>query len=139
MASATAPPSRASLIAHFQSVAQSHHQNYDPSHDYHHIQRVVSLSLLIARSLSPAPDTLVIHLAALAHDLIDAKYLPPGSSITAAEHLAEHWKGFERVISAEQRGLVERVVDNVSYSKEVKRLKAGEETEWHRSCRELHW
>lgn len=81
----------------------------------------------------------MVHLAALAHDLIDAKYLPAGSTTTAAEHLAPHWKGFETVISAEQRETVERVVDNVSYSKEVKRIKAGEETEWHRTCGELHW
>ncbi|ORY77249.1 hypothetical protein BCR35DRAFT_292314 [Leucosporidium creatinivorum] len=135
---ASSVPSPATLIAHFEAIARAHHSNYDPSHDYHHITRVVSFSLLLSRSLPSPVDSLVIHLSALAHDLIDKKYLPPGSTLTAAEHLAPHWKGFEEIISAEQRALVERIVDNVSYSKEVKRIKNGEETEWHRSCRELH-
>ena len=42
-------------------------------------------------------------------------------------------------VSEERRRLVEEVVGNVSYSKEVKRVGKGEETEWHRSCQELHW
>lgn len=48
-----------------------------------------------------------------------------------AEHGAE--------MSEERRRLVERIVDNVSYSKEVKRIAAGGQTEWHLSCVELHW
>ena len=44
-------------------------------------------------------------------------------------------------ITPEQRRLVERIVDNVSYSKEVKRMRGelGGITEWHQTCRELHW
>lgn len=139
--------STSALISHFEATARSHHSQYDCSHDIHHIQRVVAQSLSICRSInasdpsstSPKGDEVVVHLAALAHDLIDKKYLPPGSSVTAAEHLAPLWVGHEEVITEEQRRLVERIVDNVSYSKEVKRIAKGEETDWHRECRELHW
>ena len=43
------------------------------------------------------------------------------------------------VISEERKRLVERVVESVSYSNEVKRLKEGKQTEWHETCLELHW
>ena len=142
------------LVAHFEETARSHHLNYDSSHDFYHIQRVVAQSLSICWSInaesgsssadsssssSPKVDELVVHLAALAHDLIDKKYLPAGSSVTASEHLAPLWKGHEAVITEDQRRTVEQIVDNVSYSKEVKRIARGEETDWHKDCRELHW
>lgn len=143
--------SSAALIAHFEGIAQAHHANYDSSHTFDHVQRVLRLSLAICASLNAVPSssdsvsappacaTLVVHLAAVAHDLVDKKYLPSGSTLTAEEHLKPLWVGYEEVITEEQRRLVERIVDNVSYSKEVKRLKNGEETEWHRTCKELHW
>lgn len=137
--------STSALISHFEETARVHHARYDCSHDIHHIQRVVAQSLSICRSInassssSPKVDELVVHLAALAHDLIDKKYLPRGSSVTAAEHLAPLWTEYEDVISEEQRRLVEQIVDNVSYSKEVKRIALSGQTQWHLTCLELHW
>jgi uncharacterized protein len=128
-----------SLLAAAEAVARAHHSKYDPSHDFHHITRVRATALSIARSLPTSPDLLVVELAALFHDLIDAKYLPKGVSVTAEEHLQEFWKGWEEQVTREQQVLVARIVDNVSYSKEIKRAKAGLDTEWHRTCLELHW
>ena len=45
----------------------------------------------------------------------------------------------EHNISPEQREVIMKIIDNVSYSKEKKRIAAGLETKWHRTCVELHW
>ncbi|GAA5977266.1 hypothetical protein JCM10908_004914 [Rhodotorula pacifica] len=137
------------LIRAAELRAQAHHAQYDPSHDFYHVDRVRRLALSIAHSHSRDDsldvDVLVIELAALFHDLIDAKYLPKegGPAPTARTTLAPFWQRHDNavdspVVDEERRRLVERIVENVSYSKEVKRIKAGEETEWHRACRELH-
>ena len=129
-----------------EQLARTHHARYDPSHDFHHVTRVRGLAIAIARSVSAADpsaqvDLLVVELAALAHDLLDKKYLPIGRVPTPREHLDEHlWTGLSQDdVSDDPRRLVERVVDNVSYSKEVKRIANGDQTEWHLSCLELHW
>ena len=141
------------LILSAQRLATSHHAPYDPSHDIYHVSRVTSLSLLIAHSLpsSDSLDLLVINLAALFHDLLDKKYLT--HSQTPKERLEAFW-GENREVEFEQerKRLVERIVENVSYSKEVKRGKRieemgererteeeKEEQEWWESCKELHW
>ncbi|GAA5889314.1 hypothetical protein JCM8208_007838 [Rhodotorula glutinis] len=127
-----------------EQLARTHHARYDPSHDFHHVTRVRGLALAIARSLVAADpssqvDLLVVELAALAHDFLDQKYTS-GPVSTPREHLDEHlWTGLtDDDVSHDQRRLVERIVDNVSYSKEVKRINNGEQTEWHLSCLELH-
>lgn len=128
-----------SLLAAAEALARAHHAQYDSSHDFHHAHRVRLQSLLIARSLPSSPDLLVVELSALFHDLLDAKYLPAGTRTTPRELLGPFWAERGEGVSEERRRLVEEVVGNVSYSKEVKRVGKGEETEWHRSCQELHW
>lgn len=135
------PHMAARVVLAAEAVARAHHARYDPSHDFHHITRVRGLALAIARSLAPQqqPDPVVVELAALFHDLLDKKYLPEPIP-TAREHLAPFWDEHGRTdVSDEQRRLVERIVENVSYSKEVKRIAAGQQTEWHLTCPELHW
>ncbi|GAA6017046.1 hypothetical protein JCM10207_001467 [Rhodosporidiobolus poonsookiae] len=134
------PPSHPAVLA-AESLARAHHAHYDPSHDFHHVHRVTLLALSIARSLPPPSslDLLVVHLSALLHDLLDKKYLPAGASASARDRFESLWAPFSQdELSDEQRRLVERVVENVSYSKEVRRIQNGEETEWHSECRELH-
>jgi hypothetical protein len=129
------------LLAASHALAEAHHAQYDSSHDIHHVNRVVSLSLALARTL-PAVDLLVVELAARFHDLLDAKYMPAGVPVPSArDHLRSFWDAndTEGETSGEQRALVEKVMENVSYSKEVKRIKAGAVTDWHRECLELHW
>ncbi|KAK3360180.1 hypothetical protein B0T25DRAFT_515538 [Lasiosphaeria hispida] len=57
-------------------------QNYDASHDWNHIQRVVGLARYIySKSENQADlDLRIIHLAALLHDVGDHKYLPPSAA-----------------------------------------------------------
>lgn len=139
----------AALVAAAQLRAQAHHKQYDPSHDFYHVDRVRRLALAIAHSLHGV-DLLVVELAALFHDLIDAKYLPKNApKPTARETLDPFWSQHDdddddddadhQILNEERRRLIERIVDNVSYSKEVKRIAAGQQTEWHLSCLELHW
>lgn len=132
------------LLRAASELAQNHHRQYDSSHDYFHVRRVTNLALAIASlSISSAagegPDLLVVTLAALFHDLLDAKYLPADAKQTTAQsHLAPFWGSVESSITEEQKRLVERITENVSYTKEVARGKEGE-TDWHRTCVELHW
>lgn len=133
----------AALVAAAQLRAQEHHQQYDPSHDFYHVDRVRRLALAIAHSLDGV-DLLVVELAALFHDLIDAKYLPkdapkPSARDTLDPFWSRHDDQDRHIVDEERRRLVERIVDNVSYSKEVKRIAAGQQTEWHFSCLEVHW
>lgn len=132
----------AALVAAAQVRAQEHHRQNDPSHDFYHVDRVRRLALAIAHSLDGV-DCLVVELAALFHDLIDAKYLPKNApKPTARQTLDPFWSRHDddrQILDEERRRLVERIVDNVSYSKEVKRIAAGQQTEWHLSCLELHW
>ncbi|KAK0658915.1 hypothetical protein QBC41DRAFT_262718 [Cercophora samala] len=69
------------LILSVTSYVKDYMKNYDASHDFAHIQRVVSLAHHIYSSLSPseqsALDLKTIHLAALLHDVGDRKYLLP--------------------------------------------------------------
>ncbi|GAA5995687.1 hypothetical protein JCM11641_003205 [Rhodosporidiobolus odoratus] len=134
----SASPAKPAILIAAQHLAQTHHANYDPSHDLHHVQRVRLLSLSIARSLSPQPDLLVVELAALFHDLLDTKYLPPRASTKARDVLKGFWEQHGHQVEDDRRTLTEKVVENVSYSKEKKRISEGKQTEWHETCTELH-
>ncbi|PWN98000.1 hypothetical protein FA09DRAFT_330158 [Tilletiopsis washingtonensis] len=124
----------------------------DPSHDWHHVHRVRQLSLALSRcsSLSAPPDLLVLELAALFHDVADAKYAVPGTS--ASSVLGPFFEEWTHVVTPDQRRLVERICANVSWSKDEKRRRARaqaeargeeesglekEEREWRETCPEL--
>jgi uncharacterized protein len=130
----------------------SHHSKYDPSHDIQHVYRVVSLSLLIAKSIpsSSSIDLLAVTFSALVHDLLDKKYLPlQSTSATGFTRLESFWsnideQGWRVVIGEERRRLIEQIMENVSYSKEVKRLARRRSSDaiddvWFNTCLELHW
>lgn len=77
---------------------------------------------------------LVIELAALFHDLFDAKYTSVNSdhNLDVSSWLRAH------DISESQTSLITNIIANVSYSKEIVLRKNGEWTSWHKSCVELH-
>ncbi|CAL00848.1 hypothetical protein CBS115989_1543 [Aspergillus niger] len=116
----------------FLSVAkavQNHMKNYDASHDFFHILRVLALSQNIlsaeynARSLTngvqTSYDPTVVLLSALLHDVNDKKYAPPaieGQQQTSKVTLVLQQAG----ASAALIDQVEEVVNHVSYSTEVK-------------------
>jgi uncharacterized protein len=79
-------------------------------------------------------DLLVIELAALFHDIHDSKYekLNNADGIDLVPWMSQHG------VSERQSSLIVAIVNNVSYSKEVKRRGTPAWTEWHDTCIELH-
>ena len=118
----------AALIPKVSAFVENYMSNYDGSHDFNHIRRVVGLAHLIYKEINAQKgespmfdeqedlDLHVITLAALLHDVGDKKYLLPGQegntlvlstllSFGAPEELAVK---------------VQRIVLGVSYSSEIK-------------------
>ena len=97
-------------------------QNYDPSHDFSHVERVVSLAKKIALSeTEKSPDMLVVELAALLHDVGDFKYSD------GVKTCREIIGAFLRSISCEN-DIAEKVifiVENVSFRRELEQIKSG--------------
>ncbi|KAF2478633.1 hypothetical protein BDY17DRAFT_258301 [Neohortaea acidophila] len=95
---------------------------FDASHDFNHILRVEALANHILREEQRENpdkefDNQTIVLAALLHDVGDAKYVQPGES---AEHMIDQVlqkHGCPPALIAK----VALIVEHVSYSKEVKR------------------
>ncbi|KAF9098439.1 hypothetical protein BGX29_008221 [Mortierella sp. GBA35] len=105
---------------------------YDPSHDWLHVDRVRRQALKIAKeesSQGKVIDIELVELAALFHDIGDAKFhkegQPTGREIVMA-FLAKH--------DYAKADIVAKIVENVSFRKEL----AGVKNEWAESCIELH-
>ncbi|RAL09160.1 HD domain-containing protein [Aspergillus homomorphus CBS 101889] len=113
----------------FESVAEAvlqHMSQYDASHDFQHILRVVALSskILAAEFETESerhewyrPD--LILLSALLHDVNDKKYAPPASASgeqTSKVAIVLRQAG----VSEDEIEHVEEVVNHVSYSTEIK-------------------
>ncbi|KAH6631118.1 hypothetical protein B0J18DRAFT_488814 [Chaetomium sp. MPI-SDFR-AT-0129] len=72
------------LVQAVKEHVKTYMQNYDASHSWDHIERVVTMAHnLYARSDAAFRDSVdlrVVHLAALLHDVGDHKYLQPGEN-----------------------------------------------------------
>ncbi|RSH90448.1 hypothetical protein EHS25_001053 [Saitozyma podzolica] len=75
-----ADTARAELIGRAEALVKAHMAQYDPSHDWAHVDRVRKTAMRIARSLNPEPDLLVVELAALFHDMADGMSAPYSST-----------------------------------------------------------
>jgi uncharacterized protein len=104
-----------SLISKVKDYVKAYMANYDPSHDYNHIRRVVHLAHRI-QAETPGTSRDIVTLSALLHDVGDKKYLKPGEdssrlvfdvlcSMDASDALAEK---------------VQAICLGVSYSSEIK-------------------
>ncbi|KAI1380759.1 hypothetical protein F4677DRAFT_197131 [Hypoxylon crocopeplum] len=107
-----------SLVISVTEYVRSYMSNYDGSHDFNHIERVVGLAKYIhAHSPEISPqDRQVVVLSALLHDVGDKKYLKPNEdastlvyelllSLGASDQLAKR---------------VQTICLGVSYSSEIK-------------------
>jgi uncharacterized protein len=103
------------LTAKVENFVRDHMEQFDGSHDFAHIQRVVQLSLRIAceeEKLRPGMlDHHLIHLAALMHDVNDRKYNSE-FSVSVSEHLKR--LGCDESLSHS----VDAIVSHVSFTKE---------------------
>ncbi|POR32866.1 Uncharacterized protein TPAR_06934, partial [Tolypocladium paradoxum] len=73
------------LIARVTDYVKAYMANYDGSHDFNHIQRVLRLALHI-QARTPSTSRPVVTLCALLHDVGDKKYLQPGEDAARAIH-----------------------------------------------------
>jgi uncharacterized protein len=123
------------------------HANSNP------VRRVRRTALRLARSLSSndstgaAPDLLTVELSALLHDVLDKKYVPPESYGHDARAFFEPF--FRRAAAAASGAALDlqadgradaivRIVENVSWSNELRLRANGEWGPWHETCVELH-
>lgn len=110
-----------SLIDQVRSYVEKYMNNFDPSHDYTHIQRVLKLAKVIEARETSSDSTIrynsdVITLASLLHDVGDHKYLSVGEDgETMVEQLLLRLNA-DAALAVE----VQAIVNHVSYSKEKK-------------------
>jgi uncharacterized protein len=94
--------------------------DYDCSHDFEHVKRVLGLALHIASQQpadKPAPDLLVVALAALLHDVDDRKYrdLKAGAATNPMAQLRERDD-----VTQQTKDSVAAICQAVSWSTEMK-------------------
>ncbi|KAI1809028.1 HD domain-containing protein [Poronia punctata] len=106
------------LIKTVTEYVEAYMANYDGSHDFNHIQRVLALAKHIhANTPNPSErDPLVVELSALLHDVGDKKYLKPGEDASSlVRDLLVSYGATEEVANK-----VQTVCLGVSYSSEIK-------------------
>lgn len=128
-------PSEALLITCTKAAVEAYmsHPRFDASHDYTHVQRVLSLAehiLSVERTSNPSQsyNTTVVILAALLHDVQDRKYLVApttgGDFVTKTDSTKVVTGAEEMLLGLDcPRNLastVQAIVDCVSYTKECR-------------------
>ncbi|KAI8333154.1 hypothetical protein BC941DRAFT_358188 [Chlamydoabsidia padenii] len=115
-------------------------KSFDPSHDVHHIERVRGLAMVLAQDYLDRGEQLdleIVELAALCHDVGDAKYYQgdiKGGDIVSS-FLTE--QGYD----TERAAWVARIVDHVGFRKELAWNDTKDdpsEVDWRNHCLELH-
>ncbi|KAI0390109.1 HD domain-containing protein [Xylariaceae sp. FL0594] len=106
------------LVKTVTEYVEAYMANYDGSHDFNHIQRVLGLAKHIHAhdSHASARDPLVVVLSALLHDVGDKKYLKPGEDASSLiRDLLVSYGATEELATK-----VQTVCLGVSYSSEIK-------------------
>lgn len=109
------------LIKTVTNFVRDYMSNYDASHDFGHIQRVVGQAHYIYTkevTTNPALDLQTVVLAGLLHDVGDRKYLKPGEDASTMVRQILLDKG----ASEELAQKVQTICLGVSYSSEIKDL-----------------
>jgi uncharacterized protein len=93
---------------------------------------------------SRAPDLLTVEVAALLHDVLDKKYVPPEASadpyayfLPFFEKLCASVPALDLIADGRARDIA-RIIENVSWTTEKKLRAEGAWSAWHESCTELH-
>ncbi|KFH64225.1 hypothetical protein MVEG_10050 [Podila verticillata NRRL 6337] len=122
----------ATIRVEAEALVKEQMAHYDPSHDWLHVDRVRRQALKIAKEESlngKKVDVELVELAALFHDIGDAKFhkegQPTGREVVMA-FLSRH--------SYAKADEVAKIVENVSFRKEL----AGIKNEWAENSIELH-
>ncbi|KAI8960960.1 hypothetical protein F5Y11DRAFT_245468 [Daldinia sp. FL1419] len=106
------------LVSSVTEYVRSYMANYDGSHDFNHIERVVGLAkYLHEHSAGTATrDSQVVILSALLHDVGDKKYLKPGEDASTLVYELLLSKGAAEKLAKR----VQIICLGVSYSSEIK-------------------
>ena len=104
------------LIAKVTGYVKDYMSNYDPSHDFNHIQRVVHLAHRIQAASPLDASRSIVTLCALLHDVGDKKYLKPGEDPSRLVHDLLASLGCPEPLAAK----VQTICLGVSYSSEIK-------------------
>ncbi|KAJ2107143.1 hypothetical protein GGI16_001651 [Coemansia sp. S142-1] len=129
------------IVQSTEGFVREYMSKYDCSHDWQHVQRVVRQALALAKSEAQHRplDMLVVHIAALLHDVDDAKYRQKGEPAFSSKKFLQ-----DAGLDCECAELVCRVVDAVSFRKELlanEQDKNGtsdpDERQWRQGCPEL--
>ena len=110
------------VIVKTREMVASVMSKYDASHDFNHVERVVNVAKHIAKceNVFELDKLQVIELAAYLHDVHDHKYIQEDSTLTPKRAIEEHLSSLQ--VPTDLISRVQYVVDNISFSKEVKRL-----------------
>ncbi|KAK4153905.1 hypothetical protein C8A00DRAFT_43221 [Chaetomidium leptoderma] len=112
------------LIQSITTHVKAYMQNYDASHSWDHIERVVSLAHHIYAHSDPAfqstLDLRTIHMAALLHDVGDRKYLNPNNNNPEDTHPIITLLLTLPSCPAELATKIQTICSGVSYSSEIK-------------------
>jgi uncharacterized protein len=104
-----------SLIAKVMEYVKAYMANYDPSHDYNHIRRVVHLARRIQAD-TPGTSLHIVTLSALLHDVGDKKYLKPGEDSSRLVFDVLRSMGASDALAEK----IQTICLGVSYSSEIK-------------------
>ncbi|RFU76156.1 hypothetical protein TARUN_6098 [Trichoderma arundinaceum] len=103
------------LVAKVTDYIKVYMANYDPSHDYSHIKRVVHVAQTIQAQV-PNTNRDIVTLAALLHDVGDRKYLKPGEDASRMIFTALTSMGASEALAEK----IQIICLGVSYSSEIK-------------------
>ncbi|KAH8699605.1 hypothetical protein BGZ61DRAFT_450989 [Ilyonectria robusta] len=103
------------LITQVTAYVERYMSNYDASHDFNHIQRVLRLSQHI-QIHTPNTSRPLVTLVALLHDVGDKKYVKPGED--ASRMVYTYLRSLD--VSESLAEAVQTICLGVSYSSEIK-------------------
>ncbi|KAK4131365.1 hypothetical protein BT67DRAFT_451782 [Trichocladium antarcticum] len=115
------------LVQSITAYAKDYMKNYDASHSWDHIERVVAMAHHIYTNsdiLQSTLDLRTIHLAALLHDVGDRKYLRPNEDPTTVVTAVLLSHG----ATPELASYIQTICSNVSYTTETTHADAAHMT-----------
>ena len=123
-----ADPASADPCPRTLAFARSELEARGESHGLAHAKRVRALALAIYAELG-GDDARVVEVAALLHDVCDHKYVDPATDAGRA-CIERRDRFLAEALSEADAAAVLQIVGAVSYSREAKALKKGEEPAW---------
>ena len=126
--SPAADPASADPCPRTLAFARSELEARGESHGLAHAKRVRALALAIYAELG-GDDARVVEVAALLHDVCDHKYVDPATDAGRA-CIERRDRFLAEALSEADAAAVLQIVGAVSYSREAKALKKGEEPAW---------